>query len=132
MGLPPTLAMSELFGHLAGAFSGAYRDRSGIVWKANGGTLLIHDPQDSMSWSLCRLNETGRVYPLGTTTSHDSVRVRMIVATTEDSGSVTRRGHYSDSVHDWCPIRLRVAAGLGLPRRRMITIRDLKTHLRSA
>src|SRR5262245_28573141 len=40
-GIPETLLESELFGHVRGSFTGAYRDKPGVIRQAHGGTLFL-------------------------------------------------------------------------------------------
>ncbi|MFP5329019.1 MAG: sigma-54-dependent transcriptional regulator [Alphaproteobacteria bacterium] len=71
---------SELFGHEAGAFPGAFSAKDGKLVKANGGTLLLDDitalPTTTQE-ALDRALATGEVRPVGCNGSH-SVDVRLI------------------------------------------------------
>lgn len=81
-GLPANLLESELFGHVAGAFTGA-KSRTGLFASANKGTLLLDEigemPLDMQS-ALLRLLEGGRVRPVGSN-QEQTMDVRIIAAT---------------------------------------------------
>lgn len=67
-GMADTLLSSELFGHVRGAFTGADRDRKGLIETARGGTLFLDELTDaspSFQASLLRLFETGEYRPVG-------------------------------------------------------------------
>lgn len=78
--VPANIVDSELFGHEAGAFPGAFSAKDGKVLQANGGTLLLDDvtalPADTQEL-LDRTLATGEVRPVGCNGSH-SVDVRLI------------------------------------------------------
>jgi DNA-binding NtrC family response regulator len=85
-GLPDNLIDSELFGHEAGAFTGAQKRRIGKIEHAHGGTLFL-DEVESMPMGvqvkLLRVLQERRVERLG---SNDSVPVdcRVVAATKDD------------------------------------------------
>ncbi|MCI0650346.1 MAG: sigma-54-dependent Fis family transcriptional regulator [Planctomycetes bacterium] len=61
--IPDTLVETELFGHARGAFTGADRERSGLIAAAAGGTLFLDDVGEmtpAMQTALLRVLETGR------------------------------------------------------------------------
>ncbi len=69
--LNPSLAESELFGHLRGAFTGAERDRTGLLAQANGGTLFLDEVADiplATQVKLLRALDHREVLPLGGST----------------------------------------------------------------
>ncbi len=78
--VPANIIESELFGHEAGAFPGAFSARDGKILEANGGTLLLDDigalPAATQE-ALDRTLATGEVRPVGCNGSH-SVDVRLI------------------------------------------------------
>ncbi|MCB9753844.1 MAG: sigma-54-dependent Fis family transcriptional regulator [Myxococcales bacterium] len=81
--LTSTLAASELFGHVRGAFSGARRDRDGYFARADGGTLFldeIGECKPEIQAMLLRTIETGEVHPVGASKPR-TVDVRLIAAT---------------------------------------------------
>ena len=76
----PNIIDSELFGHVPGAFPGAFAERVGRVVEANGGTLLLDEigalPRETQA-RLDRVLATGEVRPVGCNGSN-SVDVRLI------------------------------------------------------
>jgi two-component system response regulator AtoC len=83
-GIPDTLLESELFGHLKGSFTGAYRDKPGKLEAAHGGTVLLDEIGEMtlrMQGLLLRFLETGEIQKVGADRSTRPVNVRVITAT---------------------------------------------------
>jgi len=81
--LPESLAESELFGHVKGAFSGATSDRSGRFEVAHGGTLFLDEVGElplSIQAKLLRVLQNGEIQRLGSD-KYRKVDVRLIAAT---------------------------------------------------
>ena len=84
--LQPSLAVSELFGSVKGAFTGATGDRKGYFQAANGGTLFldeIGEASQEVQAMLLRALENHEVVPVGATEAV-KVDVRIIAATDAD------------------------------------------------
>src|SRR5262245_42444024 len=82
-GIAEKLLESELFGHVKGSFTGAYRDCPGKLQIADGGTLFldeIGEMSPRMQAALLRFLESGEIQPVGDTRSR-TVNVRVIAAT---------------------------------------------------
>ncbi|MBM4354622.1 MAG: FHA domain-containing protein [Deltaproteobacteria bacterium] len=94
--IPKDLAESELFGVKKGAFSGADRDRKGIIQQADGGTLFLDELGDMplpLQSKLLRVVEQQEVVPLGTTTA-ERIDVRFLAATNRDVTGAAERGAF--------------------------------------
>jgi transcriptional regulator with PAS, ATPase and Fis domain len=83
-GLPDSLLESELFGHVRGSFTGAYRDKPGLAVLAHKGTLFLDELGEMslrMQAMLLRFVETGEIQRVGSDRSEGHVDVRIIAAT---------------------------------------------------
>ena len=112
--LNPNLYASELFGHKKGSFTGADRDKEGLIIQANGGDLFLDEIGNmplEVQLGLLRVLEYNEVTPVGSKESI-SVNVRFISATNIDieEHSVSGKGFRLDLLD-----RLRAAGTLFLP-----------------
>src|SRR5436189_6263786 len=67
-GVPDTLLESELFGHVRGSFTGAYRDKPGKLRQAHGGTIFLDEVGEMtprMQGLLLRFLDTGEMQRVG-------------------------------------------------------------------
>jgi len=84
VGVPDALLESELFGHTRGSFTGAYRDRTGLLQAAHRGTAFLDEVGEMslrMQGLLLRFLETGEIQPVGGWSPNPVVNVRVIAAT---------------------------------------------------
>ena len=82
--LTETLLETELFGHVRGSFTGAYRDRSGVFEMAHRGTVFMDEIGETtprMQGLLLRFLETGEIQRVGSDQAQTRVDVRVIAAT---------------------------------------------------
>ena len=94
--LPESLAESELFGHIKGAFSGATLDRAGRIEAADGGTLFLDEVGElplAVQAKLLRTLQNGEIQRLGADQPH-RVDVRIIAATNRSLQERIREGHF--------------------------------------
>jgi DNA-binding NtrC family response regulator len=85
-GLDDTMFSDTLFGHRKGAYTGADRDRDGLIVKASGGILLLDEIGDLNEFSqlkLLRLLDEKRYYPLGSDVP-EKTDARIIATTNKD------------------------------------------------
>jgi transcriptional regulator with GAF, ATPase, and Fis domain len=83
-GVPDTLLESELFGHVRGSFTDAYRDRRGWIEQAQGGTIFLDEVGEMslrMQALLLRFLENGEIQRVGSDRTASVVDVRVIAAT---------------------------------------------------
>jgi DNA-binding NtrC family response regulator len=94
--IPATLLESELFGYKRGAFSGADRDKIGLVRAADGGTLFLDEIGDmplEAQAKLLRLLQSKEVIPVGATHA-ERVDVRIVCATHRDLDKLQQAGKF--------------------------------------
>jgi DNA-binding NtrC family response regulator len=105
------LAESELFGHVRGAFTGASRDRVGLIELAHGGTLFLDEVAELPLTLQARLTgalERKRVTPIGASTPR-AADVRLIAATRRDLARAANEGLFrAELYHRIAGVRVRV------------------------
>lgn len=99
--LPETVIESELFGHEAGAFTGATKRRVGRIEHSGGGTLFLDEIESmplALQVKLLRVLETRSVQPLGTNENRP-VDLRVVAATKTDLGASDARAHFREDLY---------------------------------
>ncbi|MFK8110965.1 MAG: sigma-54-dependent transcriptional regulator [Rubripirellula sp.] len=99
--LPDTLLESELFGHVAGAYTGANHDRDGKFQLADGGTLFLDEiatATPAMQVKLLRVLQEFQFEQLGGTETH-SVDARVILATNDDLAKSVQDGSFRQDLY---------------------------------
>jgi DNA-binding NtrC family response regulator/ATP/maltotriose-dependent transcriptional regulator MalT len=92
--IPDHLVESELFGYARGAFSGAQRDKKGLLEAANGGTVFLDEVRDlplPAQVKLLRFLDSGEFRRVGETTPRHA-DARVISATNQDLADSVRAG----------------------------------------
>jgi len=98
--ISPTLVESELFGHRRGAFTGADRDRKGLIRFAHGGTLFldeIGDLEGAVQTKLLRVLQAKRVLAVGED-QEVPVSVRVVAATNRDLRQMVQQGKFREDL----------------------------------
>jgi DNA-binding NtrC family response regulator len=126
--LPEPLLESELFGHRKGAFTGADRDKPGLLETANGGTFFLDELTEMslpLQAKLLRVIQDGVVRRVGSESQDAVVDVRFISATNRDPQQAVESGMLRSDLY----YRLRVVP-ITLPplRKRLEDIPVLATH----
>ena len=105
--IPDTLLESEMFGHVEGAFTGAVREKRGLLEIAHGGTLFLDELTEmpiGTQAKLLRVIQDGVVRRVGSTKTDAVVNVRFVAATNSDPSEAVREGNLRRDLH----YRLRV------------------------
>lgn len=98
--LSQELLESELFGHLKGSFTGAYRDQPGLIETADGGTLFLDEVGEmpaQMQVKLLRFLQEGTFVPVGGR-SASRADVRIIAATHRDLEKMVGDGSFREDL----------------------------------
>ncbi len=99
--LSDTLLESELFGHVAGSFTGATQNRPGKFLQADGGTIFLDEigtATPSLQVKLLRVLQERQFEPVGGSKTH-KVDVRVILATNADLEEKVRRGEFRQDLY---------------------------------
>jgi two-component system, NtrC family, response regulator AtoC len=100
-GLPETLLESELFGHVKGSFTGAYRDKQGKLEVADRGTMFLDEIGEMtlrMQGLLLRFLETGELQKVGADRVVGRVDVRVIAATNRNLREMIDQGTFREDL----------------------------------
>lgn len=98
--IPEKIIESELFGHEKGAFTGAWKDKKGLVVEAHGGTLFLDEIGElntAMQAKLLRLLQEGEYKPVGGLQKR-RVDIRFMAATNRDLKTLVAHGQFREDL----------------------------------
>jgi DNA-binding NtrC family response regulator len=99
--MPHSLLQSELFGHAEGAFTGASRDRAGLIESANGGTFFLDEIGEmplALQAALLRVLQEKEIRRLGESRRR-KVDVRFVFATNRDLLDLVKKGRFRKDLY---------------------------------
>src|SRR5262245_19241896 len=100
-GIPETLLESELFGHVKGSFTGAYRDKPGKLEMADHGTIFLDEIGEMtlrMQGLLLRFLETGEIQKVGAERMAKATDVRVMAATNKNLKDLIAQGLFREDL----------------------------------
>jgi transcriptional regulator with PAS, ATPase and Fis domain len=100
-GIPETLLESELFGHVKGSFTGAYRDKPGKLEMADNGTIFLDEIGEMglrMQGLLLRFLETGEIQKVGAESCTAATNVRVMAATNRNLRDLVSQGLFREDL----------------------------------
>ncbi len=100
-GIAETLLESELFGHVRGSFTGAFRDKRGKLQLAHRGTLFLDEVGEMslrMQALLLRFLENGEIQSVGSDLSQTRVDVRIVAATNRRLSDLVAAGKFREDL----------------------------------
>lgn len=98
--LSETLLESELFGHVKGAFTGAYTDKNGYFKAAHQGTIFLDEVSElslALQGKLLRVAQDHEIIPVGST-KPVPINARIIAATNKDLEALVRKGRFREDL----------------------------------
>ncbi len=99
--IPKDVAVSELFGHAKGAFTGADNDKKGAFEMANGGTLFLDEVGNlnyEVQVQLLRALQERKIRPLGSSKEIE-VDIRLVCATNENLSQRVQEGKFREDLY---------------------------------
>ncbi len=99
--IPTELLESELFGHIKGSFTGAVKDKIGLMEMANGGTFFLDEVGNtapSIQMKILRAIQEREILPVGDQTPK-KVDIRLIAATNENLDNSIERGEFRKDLY---------------------------------
>jgi DNA-binding NtrC family response regulator len=100
-GIPETLLESELFGHVKGSFTGAYRDKPGKLEQADNGTIFLDEIGEMtlrMQGLFLRFLETGEIQKVGAERVGMAKNVRILAATNRNLRDLIGQGQFREDL----------------------------------
>ncbi|MEO7193169.1 MAG: sigma-54 dependent transcriptional regulator [Vicinamibacterales bacterium] len=100
-GIPETLLESELFGHVKGSFTGAYRDKPGKLEMSDNGTIFLDEIGEMtlrMQGLLLRFLETGEIQKVGAERVAKVTNVRVLTATNRNLRDLINQGQFREDL----------------------------------
>ena len=95
--VPDSLLESELFGHARGSFTGAYRDKPGLLELAQSGTIFLDEIGETslrMQALMLRFLENGEIWRIGANEARTPADVRVVAATNRDLADRIAQGEF--------------------------------------